>query len=175
MIAIIQEVVHTTVHHIREEQYTREIHHHHIHERTQPVIDVQVLPAKHLVKNGEGPNATWSEIPAALVPGRPESHFVIAETVSKFAGDVDRNAMPRRQFTARGFGPVEGDSREYVSEAGVRTTEQTWIHPPRLAQAGRVAGETVPFPMSDRAEKEGEGPGYVDGQGRVIVGGMSRE
>lgn len=111
-------------------------------------------------------------MPAAQLPGRPESHFVIAETVSKIPGEtVDRKAMGERRFTARAFGPEEGEHREYVSAAGVPTTESTWIHPPRLAQAGRVAGETVPFPMDERAEAAAFGPGWVDAEGHVVVGG----
>lgn len=135
-----------------------------------PVIDVQVLPPKHLVRVEEG---VYKEVPATQLPGRPESHFVIAETVSKFPGEtVDREAMGQRRFTARAFGPEEGEHREYVSVAGVPTTESTWIHPPRLAQAGRVAGETAAFPMDERAEAAAYGAGYVDGQGHVVVGGM---
>jgi len=80
--------------------------------------------------------------------------------------------MGERRFTARAFGPEEGEHREYVSNAGVPTTESTWIHPPRLAQAGRVAGETVPFPMDERAEAAAvNGPGWVDAEGHVVVGG----
>jgi len=128
-----------------------------------------VLPPKHLVRVEEG---VYKEVPVSQLPGRPESHFVIAETVSKFAGEtVDRKAMGNRHFTARGFHPEEGEHREYVSNAGVPTTESTWIHPPRLAQEGRVAGETVAFPMDERAEAAASGPGWVDGEGHVVVGG----
>lgn len=109
------------------------------------------------------------------MPGRPESHFVIAETVSKIAGEHYHHAHGHRKFTARQFGPEEGEYREYMSEAGVPTTESTWIHPPRLAQAGRLAGETAAFPMDEAAEAAGEGPGYVDGSGHVVVGGQPGE
>jgi len=135
-----------------------------------PVIDVQVLPSKNLVRVEEG---VYKEVPISQLPGRPENHFVIAETVSRIPGEtVDRKAMGSRHFTARGFHPDEGEHVEYVSRAGVPTTESTWIHPPRLAQAGRVAGETVAFPMDSRAEAAASGAGFVDRHGHVIVGGM---
>ena len=37
------------VHHIRHEQVTREIHTHDVYHRELPIIDVQVLPARHVI------------------------------------------------------------------------------------------------------------------------------
>jgi hypothetical protein len=168
--AVIHEVVHTTVHNIRREEVTRDIHNYHILPRHQPVIDVQVLPPKHLVQTAPG---TYNEIPASQFPGNSASHFVIAETVSKIAHLGQAPHPGPRTIDARELGPgVGADDREYVNSQGVPTTEQTWIYPPRHAAALRDAGKTAAFPMDDMAERAMyEQPGRVDKQGHVVVGG----
>jgi len=66
--AVVHETVYPKVHHVREEIYTREIHDEHIYDRILPIIDVQVLPAKHFAPMG--PNGEFVEVPAAAVAAR---------------------------------------------------------------------------------------------------------
>jgi hypothetical protein len=47
--AVVHETVFPEIHHIRHEDITREIHNHHVYNRTLPIVDVQVLPARHFV------------------------------------------------------------------------------------------------------------------------------
>ncbi|KAF1349093.1 hypothetical protein BDV97DRAFT_355002 [Delphinella strobiligena] len=136
--AVTHNTVNREIHHIREEQITREIHYHHVYHRILPIIDIEVLPTRHFVPDGKGGLTEISEheIPGQTGPYRPK--WVIAETVS--SGEVE----PRR-FTARQFHGTEGDYKEYISPEGIPTTETTWVHPPVLEEYSELTGQTVPF------------------------------
>lgn len=138
--AVVRETVNKEVHHIREEVLTREIHHHHVYHRILPIIDVEVLPTRHFVPDGKGGliEISEDEIPGRTGPYR--QNWVIAETVS--TGNIVR--APRR-FTAREFIGDEGSYKEYVSAAGVPTTETTWVHPPTIETFSEYSGQTAPF------------------------------
>jgi len=152
--AVVHETVYPKVHHVREEIYTREIHDEHIYDRILPIIDVQVLPAKHFAPMG--PNGEFVEVPAAAVAARgggPHGgkNWVIAETISKIpAGESDVSG-PRR-FTARTFQSTEGDERHWVDRDGIERSEQTWVHPPTVAIGARMRGltEAVHFGLEDQ-------------------------
>lgn len=144
----------------------------------QPVIDVRVLPSFHFAATSDG---RLERIPAPVgsLAGRTPN-WVIAETVSRHdpafhpgralpALTAGRTVDPHhptagwpRPFTARTFAPGEGDHKEYVNEHGVLTTETTWIHPPRLAQAAYHAGETLPLDFHVPSGREREVAGYLE-------------
>lgn len=137
--AVTHEVVNKDIHHIREEEITRDIHTHDVYHRILPIHDVEVLPARHFVPDGKG---GLVEISKDEIPGRAgdEQKWQIVETVSK--GNVTKE--PRR-FTAREFPGAEGDYKEYISPEGVPRTETTWVHPPEVEEYGKLSGQTVPF------------------------------
>ncbi|CAG8950759.1 hypothetical protein HYFRA_00002972 [Hymenoscyphus fraxineus] len=66
--AVTHEHVIPKVHEIRHEEITREIHKHDIFHRVLPVIETEILPAKHYVVGLDG--TTLKEIPADMVLGR---------------------------------------------------------------------------------------------------------
>lgn len=138
--AVTHNTVNREIHHIREEQLTREIHYHHVYHRILPIIDIEVLPTRHFVPDGKGGLTEISEheIPGQTGPYRPK--WVIAETVS--SGEVVHEP---RQFTARQFHGSEGDYKEYISPEGIPTTETTWVHPPVLEEYSELTGQSVPF------------------------------
>lgn len=146
--AVTHESVEVRKHEIRHEVIDREIHTHEVHHRVLPVIDVQVLPAKHYVP---GPDGRLVQILESQIPGRTAANqsWVIAETVSKTKPDV---TQPRK-FTARTFGEADADVPEYVDANGIRQSKTTWIHPPEIETGGEKTGQTVPFYFG--TEKDG--------------------
>lgn len=139
--AVVHETVHKDIHHVREEVITREIHTHDVYHRILPIIDVEVLPARHFLPvEGGG----LVEISADEVPARANQHWVIAETASKIPSD-EAVRSKRREFSAREFPGKEGDKIEYITEQGIPRTEETWVHPPELETGGKETGQTWPM------------------------------
>ncbi|KAL1304067.1 hypothetical protein AAFC00_000502 [Neodothiora populina] len=138
--AVTHNTINREVHHIREEVVTREIHYHDVYHRILPIIDIEVLPARHFVPDGKGGKI---EITEDEIPGRTGPYhrtWAIVENVSK----TEPIRGPIR-FSARKFHGDEGQYKEYMSAAGVPTTETTWIHPPVLEQYSEFTGQTEPF------------------------------
>jgi len=141
---------------------TREIHNHDVFHRIQPIIDVEVLPARHFLPvEGGG----LVEINAEDVPGR-RNNWVIAETASKIPSDEAAPAKITR-FTAREFPGTEGDAKRYISPEGMERTEETWVHPPELETWGKLTGQTWPmhFPGSQSATPDVRSTGNNTGTG----------
>nr|POE51800.1 hypothetical protein CFP56_26007 [Quercus suber] len=140
--AVTHETIVENVHEIREQVITREIHTHHYYHRILPVIDIEVLPARHFVPMEGG----YAEIAEEEVPGRggKNAQWMIAEMVSKMLPSAQTSGLPR-QFTARQFHGTEGDYKEYVTAEGTKRTETTWVYPPELETGGQLSGQTYPF------------------------------
>ena len=148
-IAVVHETVNQEIHHVREEVITREIHNHEIYHRILPVIDVEVLPARHFLPvEGGG----LVEVSADEVPSRGRS-WVIAETASKIPSD---EAAPRRRdrFSAREFVGTEGDTKEYMTPEGFMRKEETWVHPPELETGARDTGQSWPMEFGSPKEQK---------------------
>ncbi|GAB1735916.1 hypothetical protein NU219Hw_g5250t1 [Hortaea werneckii] len=142
--AVTHETVREDVHNIREEVITREIHNHHVFHRVLPIVDIEVLPARHFVPMEGG----YAEISEDEVPGRAgqNAQWVIAETMSKMLPESKTTSTPPN-FTASSFEGSEYDDKEYVGEDGIKRTEQWWVHPPTIENGGRDSGQTYPFYM----------------------------
>ena len=135
--AVTHETVRHEFHNVVEEAVTREIHHHDIYHRVQPVTHVEVLPARHFLQTASGP----VEVPASQVPRSGDWHVAV-DSSARQPGD---GQLQGRRFTAREFSGTEGDAESFVSADGVWRTRQTWVHPPTVATGGRDTGQTVPF------------------------------
>ncbi|RMY96969.1 hypothetical protein D0862_08305 [Hortaea werneckii] len=142
--AVTHETVREDVHNIREEVITREIHNHHVFHRVLPIVDIEVLPARHFVPMEGG----YAEISEDEVPGRAgkNAQWAIAETMSKMLPESKTTSTPLN-FTASRFEGSEYDDKEYVGEDGIKRTEQWWVHPPTIENGGRDSGQTYPFYM----------------------------
>ncbi len=150
IIAVVHETVHKDVHHVREELIRREIHTHDVYHRIQPVIDVEVLPARHFLPvEGGG----LVEVNVDEIPGR-RNNWVLAETVSKIPSD---QAAPHgaTNFTARRFPGREGDEVKYTASDGHEKTEQTWVHPPELETGARDTGQSWPMVFGEASPEKG--------------------
>lgn len=152
--AVTHETVRQDVHQVREEVITREIHQHHYIHRVQPVEEVEVLPARHYMLDGEG---IIREVPAHQVASR------VSKDAQKAVAEGFKKTLPkstsgggRRTFTAREFPGDEGDYKEYVTPEGVTRSERYWVHPPELETGGYESGQTQPFHLgSSRPEHDG--------------------
>lgn len=140
--AVTHETIVQNVHEIREEQITREIHNHHIFHRILPIVDIEVLPARHFVPVEGG----YAEISEQEVPGRTgvNAQWIIAETMSKLMPESKGPIVPQR-FTARKFEGTDYDYKEYMTPEGFKRTEQWWVHPPTIETGGERSGQTYAF------------------------------
>ncbi|KAK5118221.1 hypothetical protein LTR85_008201 [Meristemomyces frigidus] len=140
--AVTHETIVQNVHEIREEQITREIHNHHVFHRILPIVDIEVLPARHFVPVEGG----YAEISEDEVPGRTgvNAQWIIAETMSKLMPESKGPVVPQ-QFTARKFQGTDGDYKEYMTPEGFKRTEQWWVHPPTIETGGKESGQTYAF------------------------------
>ncbi|TKA33641.1 hypothetical protein B0A50_00477 [Salinomyces thailandicus] len=142
--AVTHETIRQDVHHIREEVITREIHNHHVYHRILPIVDIEVLPARHFVPVDGG----YAEISEDEVPGQTgvNAQWVIAETLSKLLPESKGPVIPQ-QFSAAKFQGPDWDDKEYVGKDGVKRTEQWWVHPPTIETGARDSGQSYPFYM----------------------------
>lgn len=141
--AVIHEKRIVNTHEIVQRAITREIHNHHIFHRVLPIMDIEVLPARHFVLDENG---GLVEIPAEEAPVEsPERlHQLISETVANMMPKTEAPAGPR-QFTACNFEGTDGDYKEYITPEGFMRTEQWWVHPPTLETGAQEDGQTIPF------------------------------
>ncbi|WPH04727.1 Hypothetical protein R9X50_00762200 [Acrodontium crateriforme] len=150
--AVTHETIRKDVHTIREERITREIHNHTVYHRILPIIDIEVLPARHFIPVEGG----YCEIAEDEVPGQAgkNAQWLIAETVSKMLpASTGSSCLPHR-FTARTFAPDEGQYKEYTSPDGIPRTETTWVHQPTMEIGGMHTGQTHPFHFGSPDSKD---------------------
>jgi hypothetical protein len=147
---VTDEIVHPVVHHVPEEQITREIHNHDVFHRILPIHETEILPTRHFVHN---PDNDLVEVPATAIPGRTLSpqNWSIKESPVSPLPEVSSQPRKRRPFTARWWYGTDGDHKDYVDEDGIHKTETTWVHPPVLEEGGKLSGQTKPMYFDDMA------------------------
>jgi hypothetical protein len=145
--AVTHEVVEETVHEIVTQEITREIHTHDIYHRVLPVLEFEVLPARHWVKLADG--SGLRELEPSEIPGG----LAVAEGLNRCIADAVRNFDPRAVvttnptpsnqtssapiipavFTARSFPGSDYDTRQWTDpSSGIQRSEQWWVHRPTL-------------------------------------------
>lgn len=141
--AITHETIRAQRQEVRQEVITRETHDYHVYHRILPIIDIEVLPARHYVPIQDG----FVEIDEEELPGRTRDkvNWAIAEMVSKRTPEARKAAIARQNFSARTFEGPEYDDKEYVGPEGHPVTEKWWVHPPTLCEDAYRAGQTHPF------------------------------
>ena len=145
--AVVHETLQREVRRVREERITRETHTHDVFHRIQPIVDVEVLPARHFMPAADG---SLREVAEETLPGRVREkvrNWIVAETASRIPSNTPVESLRARprQFTARTFVGTEGDFKRHVTADGVEHTETTWVHPPVLEEGARLTGQTVPI------------------------------
>lgn len=169
LLAVIHEHVVPTKHEIITREIFREIHQHHYYYRTLPVIDTEILPAKHYVYGEDGD--TLIRIPESMLP----AHTVTGSHTQSWSIVQNRPAPTQDPFDSPLFGvepelpntkykvlsrpnskgqlqwshvpgePVKVMEREYITAEGIPRKETWWRYPPALATAAYEAGVTVPM------------------------------
>lgn len=135
--AVTKEVIKPTMHEIRQEQITREIHNHDIFHRILPVKDVEIIPSRHFMRDEAG---NVQEIPASAVPYGTNTVLEVKNVVN----EKNYHLVPRR-FTASTLEGFAEDFADRVDPDGVTRSHTTWIHSPVIQNMGRETGQTVPF------------------------------
>lgn len=134
------EYVTPTVHHIREEKITREIHNYDIFHRIQPVIDVEILPTKHFIQNADG---TLKEVPASAVPGRqntwhiaagpgPDPQRTLSTDLETASSRASESILPTTLQESSNRNPIKISHHTLPSSDGIHRTETTWHHPAKV-------------------------------------------
>ncbi|KAK5165498.1 uncharacterized protein LTR77_009027 [Saxophila tyrrhenica] len=79
--AVTHETIRQDVHEIREERIQKEIHQYHIHRKIQPIIDYEILPARHIVhlEGGGYAEVAQGDLPA----GTPDAEWFTKEVRSQ--------------------------------------------------------------------------------------------
>ncbi|KIW06800.1 uncharacterized protein PV09_02480 [Verruconis gallopava] len=140
-----KETVQPIVHHVREEQITREIHHHDVFHRILPIREIEVLPAKHFRRAANG---ELEELPAGAMPGR--ANEVLSRLAVENTSQRESTSLGPRTFTASSLDYLPQDYEERVDADGVRRSHTTWIHAPVLEDGGRRTGQTQPLEIASR-------------------------
>jgi len=150
--AVTHEVIKKQRDEVVQKVITRETHDYHIYHRILPIIDIEVLPARHFVPIQDG----YVEIAEEELPGRTRDkvNWAIAEMVSKRTPAESREAAIARTFTARKFVGTEGDDREYIGPEGHPVTEKWWVYPPTVAEDSYRAGQSYPFHFGAADERD---------------------
>ncbi|KAK5171756.1 uncharacterized protein LTR77_003392 [Saxophila tyrrhenica] len=129
--AVVHNTVRRDVHEIVHEQRTRDIHEHHVHHRILPIMDIEVKPARHFIKDDEG---RCTEISESQIPGRASKHTQrVVEEVWKDTLPKTKSQPGPRLFSARDFSGSQGDAWAAETPEGAKLTEQ-WTG--RLNMAG---------------------------------------
>lgn len=149
--AVTHETRIVNTHEVVHEQITREIHHHHVFHRVQPIDVIEVLPPRHFARHGSGKG--YVEIPP------PESSRGMQERVKEAFESAAAEKRAEQRKAVRPIMVESNQHREWTSEDGVKHSETLWVHAPQLETAARDAGETVPLHIDrPKAKREGKAP-----------------
>lgn len=162
--AVTHETVIPEIRHVEEKVVTREIHNYDIFHRILPIKEIEVLPARHFVRDPTTGDLT--EIPAPT-PAREQGH----QQWQLVATESDSGWQPAapRTFTARTFGKDEGLFKESVGEDGIPRTETTWVHAPTIQDGAYKTGQTEALFMeklndsTSKGKTDGVSGGWSDG------------
>ncbi|KAK4457338.1 hypothetical protein QBC42DRAFT_291672 [Cladorrhinum samala] len=129
--AVTHEVVKPKVHEIMHEQIERDVHEHHVVQKIQPVVDVEVLPAKHYVP---GPDGRLVEVAEQNLPGctGENSNWHIGSGPSTSGcsvvpGDERKTSATTQEYQSA---ELEEGSVPVKRSGGIERTEDTITPPP---------------------------------------------
>ena len=124
-------VTHETVtrhyHEVHEKQITREVHNHHFHYRTQPIVDVKLKPTRHFVSDVSG----YLEVAETVIPQefRPSEDWVRSRATATLFPKFDQHSSTEQDSEFR------AEAMQYqTEEAGIsksaKQVERTHLHVP---------------------------------------------
>ncbi|KAI9646864.1 hypothetical protein NHQ30_004864 [Ciborinia camelliae] len=168
-LAVTHEHILPTEHEITTREIHREIHQHHYYHRTLPVIDTEILPAKHYIYGDD--EDTLIRIPEPMVSGHTitgsysQNWSIVQDQIApaedafdsplfgvepelpntKYTTHFEPNSKGQLQWSHVPGEPVKVMEREYITAEGFPRKETWWRYPPVLATAAYEAGLTVPM------------------------------
>lgn len=156
------EHIKPSIHHINNEQYTREIHNHDVFHRVLPVKETETLPPKHYAPSPTEPGKLVEiAAPAAPISMAMASHTTCAKDVStNRASPVDKVPVTARPQPKSFPDAHPGARRHLVRETtviapdGTVRTESVWRYKPTTESAAHDETEITPLPPRVNWEKE---------------------
>lgn len=128
--AVTHETITRQVHDIREEYLTRNIHEHDVYYRTLPIVDVEVLPARHYVPSETGLiEIAEDDVPAEM---RPSDEWVRTQATSRVL--QNENEFDNVE-EATDIGVAEANVIAPLRTPGFRHIESTYHHPAAVGPA----------------------------------------
>jgi len=148
--AVTHETINREVHHIREEKIHREIHNHTYLHRIQPVLDFEVLPARHYIPSADGESLV--EVAADQLPectGENQKWFIAEKRATTLVNGKHPNGLrPLVGLDLDGY-----DEKRSVGPGGFERIETTWVYPPALEDISKVKGPTYPVHFGECSEE----------------------
>ncbi|KAK3986304.1 hypothetical protein QBC44DRAFT_333504 [Cladorrhinum sp. PSN332] len=129
--AVTHEVVKPKIHEVMHEQIQRDIHEHHVVQKIQPVIDVEVLPARHYVP---GPGGRLVEVAEKDLPActGENQNWHVGEGPS--TGNMQCLTVPSEapasgpSVTQENAPPALQEGSQPLKRGSVERTEDTVVH-----------------------------------------------
>lgn len=141
-IAVTHETIIPVEKHVREENITREIHNHDVYHFIQPVVDVEVRPAKHYLQNEEG---ELIELPPDDIP--PESdvvHTMITREGTQKPHHTANLASSSARAASRKYPKVGKFARRDPSDSYERPEPRNYRRPSPTAEEASLLYGTSP-------------------------------
>lgn len=144
--AVTREHIRPHQHHIRQERIYRDIHNHDVYHRIQPVVQTQILPAKHMVEDSDTGELT--EVPDGDVPDRWKRRedallAPLKQKISNESRSAHSAEFPSPQ--ARLSSPKVVDEWTQITPGGTVRKDSVILHPSTLAPMGDFCGPVVPI------------------------------
>lgn len=166
---MVHETILPTVHHIRHEEITREIHTHDVYHRQLPIIDVQVLPARHFVPSHWVPADSPLHPDNIAAAASNSSSSKTKATATATNSSIDPQALASAN-AASGFVEVP---HNFLPERTIdKYTNRNWViaeTASKLPTDGEIDGKSEPqwrrFTAKTFAGTEGELKKWTDEKG----------
>ncbi|PSN72879.1 hypothetical protein BS50DRAFT_582494 [Corynespora cassiicola Philippines] len=132
--AVTHEIIKPIEHHIREERIYREIHNHDVYHRIQPVREIEILPARHFVRDSDG---DLNEVSAEQLPGctGQNQRWAIVEN------QPPRSSSPKK--STRLSTPEVIQDKTYTTQEGLEKRSTTIRHPRTLEDMSSHKGPAL--------------------------------
>lgn len=136
--AVKHETITRKTHEIREERTTRETHEYHVYHRKQPIVEYEILPARHFVPVAGG----FVEVSEDQVAGTPDANWIAEEIASKVR-PLDRGLV---ELQAEPVGEIRNVVEERRDDLASDDSERTRAIQQSLSTLEGLIGKTEPKP-----------------------------
>jgi hypothetical protein len=135
--AVINEIIKPHEHEIITERVHRDIHNYEVYHRIQPVLDTEILPARHFVPSSSQSHlieVSEQDLPDCTGDNQP---WIVGERKSPAN---EQFHTPQAQLTE----PKAGGYQTFTTPEGFERKQTTWLHPAELEDMGGYDGPVMP-------------------------------